>query len=412
MVTMRKTFRYRLYKNKRNKHLHQRIDVAGIVWNHCVALQRRYYRLTGGYRNKCGTRYINKYQLMAHLAKLRMRTKRFGYWRMVGSQAVQDIVERLDRSYQAFFKYKRGETSQKRGRPGFKKVKKYTSYTLKQAGWRYLGGNRVRIGQYVYKFAKSRELEGEVKTVTIKRDRVGRLYICFSVVQEVAIPEQASTGKIGGFDFGLRAFLTNDEGQAYMMPEYLKANLKEIARLNRALSRNTHALAGSARECGIGSRKQGGSRNREKARRQLARAHARLADKRRDTHFKLARRLAEEYDVLCFEDLNLKAMQRLWGRKVSDLGFAAYLKIQEHMAEKLGKRVVQIDRYEPSTTRCSECGQRQAMPLRERQFACQNPACGAVLGRDHNAARNIKRVGASTLRLEGVRRELVPAALV
>jgi len=115
--------------------------------------------------------------------------------------------------------------------------------------------------------------------------------------------------------------------------------------------------------------------------------------------------------VLCFEDLNLKAMQRLWGRKVSDLGFSSYLRIQEHMAEKLGKRVVQIDRYEPSTTRCSECGQRQAMPLRERQFECQNPTCGLVLGRDHNAARNIKRVGASTLRLEGVRQELAPAAL-
>ena len=77
------------------------------AWNHCVALQRRYYRLAGGHRNthalagsarECGTRYINKYQLMAHLAKLRMRTKRYGYWCMVGSQAVQDIVARPDLS--------------------------------------------------------------------------------------------------------------------------------------------------------------------------------------------------------------------------------------------------------------------------------------------------------------------------
>jgi len=351
-----------------------------------VALQRRYYRLTGG--------TINKYRLMAHLAKLRMRTERYAYWRLVGSQAVQDIADRLDRSYQAFFKYKRGETALKRGRPGFKKVKKYSSFTLKQAGWKYLGENRVHIGKYTYKFAKSREIEGQVKTVTIKRDRVGRLYVCFSIVQEVEIPDIASTGRIGGFDFGLRTFLTDDENTAYLIPQYLKENLDEIACLNQALSR-----------------KQPGSNNYEKAKRRLARAHARLANKRRDAHFKLARRLAGEYDILCFEDLNLKAMQRMWGRKVSDLGFSEFLSIQKHVAVQMGKIVVQIDRFAPSTTPCSACGHRQPMPLHVRVFGCQNPECGLVLDRDHNAARNIKRVGASTLRLEGIRQEPVPAAL-
>ena len=160
------------------------------------------------------------------------------------------------------------------------------------------------------------------------------------------------------------------------MPQYLKANLKEIARLNRTLSR-----------------KQPGTKNYEKARQRLARAHVRLANQRRDAHFKLARRLAGEYHILCFEDLNLKAMQRRWGRKVSDLGFSAFLQIQQHVAVQLGKQVVQIDRFEPSTTVCSECGHRQAMPLQLRVFECQNSRCGAVLGRDHNAARNIKRLG-------------------
>ena len=387
MITIRKTFKYRLYKNRRNKHLYRAIDVSGIIWNHCVALQRRYYRLTG--------KYINKYRLMAHVAKLRMRTERFAFWQMVGSQAVQNIVERLDLGYQQFFKYKRGETTLKRGRPRFKKVKKYSSFTLKQAGWEYLGENRVRIGQYNYKFAKSREIEGEIKTVTIKRDRTGRLYICFSVVQEVKPLDTASTGKIGGFDFGLKTFLTNDENEAYRMPQYFQESLKEIARLNRALSR-----------------KQPESNNYQKAKLRLARAHARLANKRRDTQFKLARRLAIEYDILCFEDLNIQAMKKLWGRKVSDLGFSQFLAIQKHIAAQMGKTVVQIERFEPSTTVCSVCGHRQPMPLHVRVFDCQNPACDTVLGRDHNAARNIKRVGASTLGLEGVRRELVPAALV
>lgn len=386
IITIRRAFKYRLYQNRRNKHLHRQIDVAGIIWNHCVALQRRYYRLTGG--------YINKYRLMKHVAKLRMRTERFAYWRIVGSQAVQDIVERLDQAYQEFFKHKRGETTLKRGRPRFKKVKKYTSFTLKQAGWKLLGGNRVTLGDYNYKYAKSREIEGEIKTVTIKRDRAGRLFICFSVVQEIELPKQVSTGKIGGFDFGLKVFLTNDEGRGYLMPQYFKENLKEIARLSRALSRT-----------------QPGSRNREKARRRLARAYARLANKRQDYHFKLARELAIEYDVLFFEDLNIKAMQQMWGRKVSDLGFAEFFNILEHIAKTMGKEVIQIDRFEPTTSVCSVCGHRQPMPLHVRVFNCQNPACGVVLDRDHNAAINIKRVGASTLWLEGVRRDLVPAAL-
>ena len=79
MTTIRRTFKYRMYENRRNKHLHCQIDVAGIIWNHCVALQRRYYRLTGG--------YIHKYRLMKHIAKLRMQTARFAYWQIVGSQA-------------------------------------------------------------------------------------------------------------------------------------------------------------------------------------------------------------------------------------------------------------------------------------------------------------------------------------
>ncbi len=215
------------------------------------------------------------------------------------------------------------------------------------------------------------------------------------MVQEVKTLEIASTGRIGGFDFGLKTFLTNDENEAYRMPQYFQESLKEIARLNRALSR-----------------KQPGSNNYQKAKWRLARAHARLANKRRDTHFKLARRLALEYDILCFEDLNIQAMKRLWGRKVSDLGFSQFLAIQKHIAAQMGKTVVQIDRFEPSTTVCSVCGHRQPMPLRIRVFSCQNPECHTVLGRDHNAARTIKRVGASTLGLEGIRRELLPAALV
>jgi len=107
-MKVRRTYKYRLYTSKRDKHLQQQIDVSGIIWNHALALQRRHYRLTG--------KTINKFRLMSHIARMR-RTKRFAYWQKVGSQAIQDVVERLDKAYQRFFAYRRGELGLKTARP-------------------------------------------------------------------------------------------------------------------------------------------------------------------------------------------------------------------------------------------------------------------------------------------------------
>src|SRR4051812_15267923 len=91
-LDIRRTYKYRLYRcDKRDKALHQQMNVAGMIWNHAVALQRRYWRLFGG--------YIEEGRLKAHLARLRMRTARYAYWKVLGSQAVQDVVERLEAAY-------------------------------------------------------------------------------------------------------------------------------------------------------------------------------------------------------------------------------------------------------------------------------------------------------------------------
>ena len=389
-MEIRRTYKYRLYTSKRDKHLHQQIDVAGIIWNHALAVQKRYYRLTG--------KYIGRFRLITHIGKMR-RTERFGYWQLVGSQAVQEVVERLDKAYKRFFAYLRGDLGIKAGPPRFKKVKKYKSFTLKQAGWKLLGGNRIRLNGRNYKFVLSRPINGTIKTVTVKRDNAGRLFVCLSVIEEVNLPVEVSTGKIGGFDFGLKTFLTNDEGGAYQSPEFLKVSLSEIARLNRQLSR-----------------KQKGSNNRQKAKRQLALAHDSVANERRDAHFKLAHALCDEYDTLGFETLNLRGMKKLWGRKISDLGFSQFMLILEHVARMRNKQVVKIGQWEPTSQTCSCCGHRQSIELRERMFTCE--ACGLEIGRDHNAARNIRReaiallgVGASTPSLEGVRQSLATASL-
>lgn len=374
-MQIRKTLKYRLYNNRRNRALVQQVDMAGIIWNHVTALQRRYYRMYGG--------YVHKYRMMKHVARL--RNGRRSEWKMLGSQAVQGIVERHDTAYQRFFEYKAGKR-RRVGKPRFRKVKRYPSFTLTQCGWKYYGDNRIKIGKTNYKFALSRPVEGEIKTVTIKRDNAGRLFVCFSVIQDIEIVE-SGTNKIGGFDFGLKTFLTDDEGREYQSPQFFRENMVEIARLNRSLSR-----------------KKPGSANRRKAKRQLSLAHIRLADKRRDGHFKLAKQLLDEYDVLCFEDLNIDGMKRLWGRKVSDLGFAEFMSIVGFKSVERSKVVVKIDRFRPSTKTCSDCGAVQDMALDERVFTCRS--CGSVKPRDQNAAINIRSWGINS-GVEGVRQHHV-----
>lgn len=140
--------------------------------------------------------------------------------------------------------------------------------------------------------------------------------------------------------------------------------------------------------------KKAGSNNRKRARRSLALLHRKVANRRKEFHWKLALDLARRYDNLYFEDLNLKAMQRLYGRKIGDLGFANFLNILETVCAKRGKTVGYIGRFEPSSKTCSCCGHVvKELPLSVREWSC--PSCGANHDRDLNAAKNIYRVGAS-----------------
>lgn len=372
IIEVHKTYKYCLYTSESTTRLHDVINISGIIWNHITALRKRYYRLF--------RKHLSSSQLQQHIAHLRRKTQRFCYWQQVGSQAVQDICQRHDHVYKRFF-------NKEGGLPRFKKVKKYTSFTLKQAGWK-LGadthqrgspshpkstGHITILGQE-YKFVKHRPLNSNVKTVTIKRDAVERLWVCFSVVEKMVIEDEISTGKSGGFDFGLKTFLTTDDGHFIQSPQFFNQDLPRFRRLQSRVSK-----------------KVDGSTNKARGQTHLARRHIRIADKRRDFHFRLAHDLFDHYDTVVFEDLNIASMKRLWGKKISDLGFAQFVKIVKWMAVKRGKRVVIIDRWERTTGKCSACGQSQKLCLKERVFQCA--VCGLVLDRDHNAAINILEAG-------------------
>ena len=316
-------------------------------------------------------KHLNCAKLQKHIAKLR---KRNSFWQLVGSQAVEDICQRIEKAYQLFFKHQDKGVKP----PGFKKVKKYKSFTLKQAGYKFLGGNRFTIGNQVYQYWNSRAIEGTVKTLTIKRTPLGELFMFVTVEPSTEQELASTTGKTAGFDFGLKMFLVCSEGFSIEAPFFFKQGLKAIQKASRELSR-----------------KKKGSANWERARLNLVRQHEKIAHQRRDWFWKLAHSLTDRVDVLCFEDLTLKGMQRLWGRKVNDLAFGEFLQTLQWVAKKKGKVIQFIDRWFPSSKTCHHCGHvLERLSLEARYWRC--PSCSNLNDWDDNAAKNIKAVGAST----------------
>ncbi|WP_445247014.1 RNA-guided endonuclease InsQ/TnpB family protein [Microcoleus sp. OTE_8_concoct_300] len=373
-----KTLKFKLYNHQQNRYLKRSINAAGVIYNHCIALHRRYYRMYGN--------HLNCAKLQSYRVKLR---KCKPFWQTVGSQAVQELCQSIERAYLLFFKHHKKGVSP----PGFKKIKKYKSFTLKPAGYKFIGGNWVKIANCVYQYWDSREIEETVKTLTIKRTALGEL-LMIVVVDDVSEPEgKFKTGKIAGFDLGWKTFLTISHGTKIESPQFLKQSINAI----------------KTASCQH-SQKRKESANRERARKNLVRKHEDVANRRCNWFWKMAHELTDKFDVLCFETLNIKGMQRLWGRKISDLAFGEFLQILQWIATKKGKHVVFLWRWYPSSKTCSDCGHvLESLDISVREWRWS--FCQSIKGQDENAALNIQAVGASTVRLGDVR-QAMPAIAV
>jgi putative transposase len=359
----RRALVFQLYRSKRLRHLHAKIDLAAEIHNHLIAVQKRYYRRFKG--------YVGYYRLKRHVTKLKGMA-RFAHWKQLDAQAIQHIVWRIDQGYQKFF---RKENSRP---PTFRKCSRYRSITLSQTGWRYEGGNRLWLFGRLYRFHQSRAIEGIIKTLTIKRLPTGRMLIIFSCLCDKQPTLRVMTGTNAGFDFGLQTFLTGSDGTRFAAPQPLRLSLRAVRKAHRALARKVRD-----------------SRQSRQARRALARVHARIAHQRQAWQWELAHALCATYDTIYLEDLELRGMQAMWGRKVTDLGFGRFVQIVHQATEKHGTHVHHIERFFPSTKRCHVCGfLNHAITLRERLWTC--PCCCTTHQRDRNAAMNIYQEGASS----------------
>ena len=314
--------------------------------------------------------------LKKHLTKLR-KLEKFSYLQVIPSQSIQDVVERIDKAYKLFFRNLKHNI--KTAPPSFKKVKKYKSFTLKQAGYKILDDNKIKIKNKVYKYSKSRDFDQDkIKTITVKRDNLNDYWICVTHEIEDTTTDRTMTGEIAGFDFGCQVFLTSSDGDDIESPLFFKKNIKKTKGLCKQLSRKVK-----------------GSSGHKRAKFALARHHRDMANQRHDFHFKLANDLSRRYDCVFFEDLDMKGMSKKHGKKVHDLGFSEFVKILSNKSIEHGSYVHKIDRWFPSSQLCSGCGYRNRdLGEWEKVWIC--PECLLKHDRDRNASFNILREGASS----------------
>ena len=296
---------------------------------------------------------------------------------MVGSQAVQNITDMIYRSYAKFFTDRKNGI--KTSPPKRKKVKKYKSVTYKRAGYKFLPGGKVKICDHIYRYWESYDglLETvRVHTMTIKRNILGEYFLFITVDTPITMGKNRDMRYPVGMDFGLKTFLTLSDGTRIESPEFFKKGIKGIKKASKELSR-----------------KPEGSKGWLKAVKTLCRRHGYIANCKRDWFFKLAHELCSKYSVIAIENLNLKGMAKLWGRKVNDLAYAEFVKILKWISLKHDTKIIEVGTFYPSSQVCSCCGalNPSMKDLRRRTFKCE--ACSLEMDRDENAAVNIRNEG-------------------
>jgi putative transposase len=291
----------------------------------------------------------------------------------VSSVPTQQALRHLDRAFRNFFEG-RGKYPNFHKKRGVQSAEYTTSAFRYDAEARTLTLAKMATPLHIH---WSRPLpEGMTPTtVTVSRDAAGRYFVSLLVEEEIALLSPSS-GQVG-IDLGLHDVVVLNSGEKVGNPRFFAQDEQKLAKAQRRLAKKQH-----------------GSKNRDKARRKVARIHARIADRRTDFLQKLSTRLIRENQTICVESLAVKAMVKhpTLAKAIHDVGWGELVRQLEYKAAWYGRTLVAIDKWYPSSKRCSACGHvLDSLTLNIRQWIC--PECGAVHDRDVNAAQNILAVG-------------------
>lgn len=297
------------------------------------------------------------------------------------SQCLQETCTRLDLAFRAFFR--RVKSGDEPGYPRFRGRNRYDSFTYPQSGFQLLDDGRLRLSKIGdVKIKMHRPLEGQCKTLTIRRDSIGNWYTCFScIVEPKPLPP---TDKVVGIDLGLTTFAVLSDGSIIKRQRWMKRDERDIARLQRKKERFPKD-----------------SPERREVVHALRHAYERAANRRRDFAHQESRKLVNQYQFIAFEDLDIQDMQAKNGngnktirRGIADVAWGQFTQFTAYKAECAGRGVAFVD-PRGTTQNCSGCGQVVPKDLHVRTHSC--PHCGLSIGRDLNAALNILARGLTSL---------------
>ncbi len=363
---MKARYRYRIYPNHiQITRINQLFGCCRYVWNQSLAYCNQLY--VSGQKKPSYTDLTKQFITQAK--------KELVWLKEVASTPLQQCLKDLDQAYKNFF-------NSCSGKPKAIKVKhpKFKSRKSRQTA-RFVGAN-YKVGQdklYLPKVGKikivwSRPLASQPTSVTIIKDSDNRYFASF-VVETLPEPLPKTENSIG-IDLGISTFATLSNGDKIEGPKPLKQNLKKLAKFQRKLVRT-----------------EKGSKRRERRRLRVAKLHAKVKDIRTDFLHKLSTDLVKKYDTIVLEDLNVSGMvkNRKLSKTISDLGWRKFRILTEAKCEKYGKEFRVIDRWEPTSQKCSCCGFKGGKKeLNVREWTCLS--CGAHHDRDINAAVNILEV--------------------
>ena len=313
---------------------------------------------------------IGYHETSAALTALKKQPE-YAWLNEVSSVPVQQSLRHLQSAFANFF-------AKRASYPQFKRKNgpQSAEYTTSAFKW---DGSTLRIAKMDaalnIRFSRTIPKAAKVTTVTVSKDCSGRYFVSMLCTDEVQAKAPVSA-KVG-IDLGLSHFAILSTGEKIAAPNTFRKNEEKLAKLQRKLAKKTK-----------------GSANRKKAKLKVAKLHAKIADSRKDFLHKLSTRLVNENQVIAIETLAVSNMQKNHNlaKSIADASWSEFVRQLEYKSLWYGRELVGIDRWYPSSKRCSDCGHTvKKMPLNVREWTCQE--CGTIHDRDINAARNVLAAG-------------------
>ena len=393
---MYRMYKYRLYPNAtQTVALEQCLETHRHLWNCALAERKDAWEM-----EKQSVSFGEQYKTFAAIRNAQIAAETAGeegpHWLAhIAAVSMRDTLKRLDKAFQAFFR--RIKANEKPGYPRFRGRHRYDSipfdnYGYKNGcgvvgidGYRVLGeqsddapknGFRLRLfGVGSVRVRLHRPIKGKIKTACVKRE-ADRWFVVFACDVGDAQVEPNSNPPVG-IDVGLAAFATLSTGEAVANPRFLKKELPELRRQQRAVSRKYK----------VGKKKVDQSKRWRKALKRVARLHAKVRDHRKEHHHKTSLNLVRRFGLIALEDLNIHGLLRgrRLARAISDAAWGGFVATLTCKGENAGVKVVKVDAR--GTSQTCVCGAAVPKELRDRWHSCK--ACGLEAPRDEVSARVI-----------------------